>query len=111
MPVEDFPALNDLLTPGLNPIESLAALIRTARRAPTVFEERAFNSVLELDLLCRSAEIYLEIDARTPLKYAVRTDLQFDAARQFHRGNLRHTARLHIRAVCQIADAAERTLE
>jgi len=76
-----------------------------------VFEERAFNSVLELDLLCRSAEIYLEIDARTPLKYAVRTDLQFDAARQFHRGNLRHTARLHIRAVCQIADAAERTLE
>ncbi len=111
LPIEDFPALNDLLVPQLDLIEALAAIIRTARNAPTVFEERAFNSVLELDLLRRSAEIYLEIDARTPLKYAARAHLEFEPARQFHRGGLKHTARLPLRAVCQIADAAERTPE
>lgn len=111
LPVEGFPALNDLLTPRQNPIEALAAVFRTARRAPTVFEQRAFNSVLELDLLRRSADLYLEIEAQTPLKYAVRTHLEFEPARQFHRRGLDHIARLHIRNVCQIADAAERTPE
>jgi hypothetical protein len=111
LPLEGFPALNDLLQPRRYPIEALAALIRTARRAPTVFEQRAFNSVLELDLLRRSAELYLEIEAQTPLKYAVRTHLEFDPTRQFHRGGLNYTARLHIRDICQIADAAERTPE
>ncbi len=111
LPLSDFPALTDLAHPGLNVIEALAALIRTARRAPIVFEQRAFNSVLEMDLLRRSAELYLEIDAQTPLTYDVRTHLEFEPFRQFHRGALSHTARLPIRAVCAIADAAERTPE